>query len=122
MLLRRALPVARQSLAHSFPIYEMGSKTCDAHGRGGGVGRTLGVGKRRGVDVGLGVGDIVTMGVAVGVAVLVAVGVNVGVFVAVRVGVGATVAVYVGVAGPKSVMKPLVVTAGGLPELNRKLG
>src|SRR5438093_7322720 len=26
MLLRRALPVARQSLAHPFPIYEMGSK------------------------------------------------------------------------------------------------
>ena len=26
MLLRRALPAARQSLAHSFPIYEMGSK------------------------------------------------------------------------------------------------
>ena len=25
MLLRRALPDARQSLAHSFPIYEMGS-------------------------------------------------------------------------------------------------
>ena len=25
MLLRRALPAARQSLAHSFPIYEMGS-------------------------------------------------------------------------------------------------
>src|SRR5213079_3728041 len=25
MLLRRALPVARQSLAHPFPIYEMGS-------------------------------------------------------------------------------------------------
>jgi hypothetical protein len=27
MLLRRALPVACQSLAHSFPIYEMGSNT-----------------------------------------------------------------------------------------------
>jgi hypothetical protein len=27
MLLRRALPAARQSLAHSFPIYEMGSST-----------------------------------------------------------------------------------------------
>src|SRR6516165_11207238 len=26
MLLRRALPAARQSLAHSFPLYEMGSK------------------------------------------------------------------------------------------------
>ena len=26
MLLRRALPAARQSLAHSFPIYEMGSR------------------------------------------------------------------------------------------------
>jgi len=26
MLPRRALPAARQSLAHSFPIYEMGSK------------------------------------------------------------------------------------------------
>ncbi len=26
MLLRRALPAARQSLAHSFPISEMGSK------------------------------------------------------------------------------------------------
>jgi hypothetical protein len=26
MLLRRALPAARQSLAHSFPICEMGSK------------------------------------------------------------------------------------------------
>src|SRR5947208_664104 len=26
MLLRRALPAARQSLAHSFPIFEMGSK------------------------------------------------------------------------------------------------
>jgi len=25
MLLRRALPATRQSLAHSFPIYEMGS-------------------------------------------------------------------------------------------------
>jgi hypothetical protein len=25
MLLRRALPAARQSLAHSFPFYEMGS-------------------------------------------------------------------------------------------------
>jgi hypothetical protein len=25
MLLRRALPAARQSLAHTFPIYEMGS-------------------------------------------------------------------------------------------------
>ena len=25
MLLRRALPAARQNLAHSFPIYEMGS-------------------------------------------------------------------------------------------------
>jgi hypothetical protein len=27
MLLRRALPAARQSTAHPFPIYEMGSKT-----------------------------------------------------------------------------------------------
>ena len=26
MFLRRALPAARQSLAHPFPIYEMGSK------------------------------------------------------------------------------------------------
>src|SRR6266404_4310016 len=26
MLLRRALPAARQNLAHPFPIYEMGSK------------------------------------------------------------------------------------------------
>jgi hypothetical protein len=27
MLLRRALPEARLSLAHPFPIYEMGSRT-----------------------------------------------------------------------------------------------
>ena len=27
MLLRRALPAARQSLAHRFPIYEMGSSS-----------------------------------------------------------------------------------------------
>jgi len=26
MLLRRALPATRQSLAHSFPVYEMGSR------------------------------------------------------------------------------------------------
>ena len=29
MLLRRALPAARQSLAHPFPIYEMGSSVDD---------------------------------------------------------------------------------------------
>jgi hypothetical protein len=28
MLLRRALPAARQNLAHSFRIYEMGSNVC----------------------------------------------------------------------------------------------
>ena len=114
MLLRRALPGAPQSLAHSFPIYEMGSKTCDAHGRGGGVGRTLGVGKRRGVDVGLGVGDIVTMGVAVGVAVLVAVGVGLGVAVTVAVAVAVAVAVGVGVEEAKS--------AQYLPPVFRPLG
>jgi hypothetical protein len=31
MLLRRALPAARQNLAHSFPIYEMGSKPDHVH-------------------------------------------------------------------------------------------
>jgi hypothetical protein len=29
MLLRRALPAARQSLAHPFPTYEMGSRVDD---------------------------------------------------------------------------------------------
>ena len=29
MLLRHALPAARQSLAHPFPIYEMGSKALE---------------------------------------------------------------------------------------------
>ena len=33
MLLRRALPAARQSLAHPFPIYEMGSRVFCVSGR-----------------------------------------------------------------------------------------
>jgi len=33
MLLRRALPAARQNLAHSFPIYEMGSKPASGQQR-----------------------------------------------------------------------------------------
>jgi len=32
MLLRRALPAARQSLAHSSPIYEMGSTSRGTRG------------------------------------------------------------------------------------------
>ena len=75
------------------------------YGRGGGVGRGLGVVWGLGVGVGLGVavgdGVDVAVGVAVGVAVAVAVGVAVavavGVAVAVAVGVAVAVAVGVGV-------------------------
>jgi hypothetical protein len=53
--------------------------TESAYGRGGGVGRTLGLGPDLGVGVGLGVKVGVGVGVALGIAVAVAVGVGVGV-------------------------------------------
>lgn len=65
----------------------------DSYGRGGGVGRglgvscALGVGEGLAVDVAVGLGDRLAVGVAVAVAV--AVGVGVGVAVDVGVGVGA---------------------------------
>ncbi|TMJ80107.1 MAG: hypothetical protein E6G79_19440 [Alphaproteobacteria bacterium] len=71
----------------------------DAIGRGGGVGRCLGVIPGLAVGVGLAVAVGVAVGVALGVLVdaAVAVGVNVGVTVAVAVGVAVNVAVAVGV-------------------------
>jgi hypothetical protein len=67
--------------------------TDKSYGRGGGVGRPLGVPCGLGVGVGLGV----VVGVGVGVNVAVAVAVAVGVGVAVEVGVAVAVAVAVGV-------------------------
>jgi len=75
----------------------------DSYGRGGGVGRGLGVsaglgvGEGLAVDVAVGLGDRLAVGVAVAVALAVAVGVAVGVIVAVAVGVAVAVAVGVGV-------------------------
>lgn len=82
-------------------------ETCDAHGRGGGVGRTLGVGKRRGVEVGLGVGLGVGDTVIVGVAVLVAVGVGRGVAVTVAVAVAVAVGVAVEEANSAQYLPPV---------------
>ena len=71
------------------------------YGRGGGVGRPLGVSPVLGVGVGLavevGVGVTVAVAVTLAVAVAVGVGVNVAVAVAVAVGVCAAVGVAVGV-------------------------
>jgi hypothetical protein len=103
------------------------------HGRGCGVGRSLGIGFGRGV----GVGRTVAVGVGVGVAVGVTVGVRVGVGVGLVAGVVVAVAVgvAVGVAsdptgartlteiGEPVLKNPMfaVVSAGGPLESNRKL-
>ena len=70
--------------------YAQGDSFCRRYrvGRGGGVGRTLGLGPDLGVGVGLGVKVGVAVGVELGVAVAVAVAVAVGVPVAVAVAVG----------------------------------
>jgi hypothetical protein len=66
-----------------------------SYGRGGGVGRDLGVTFGRAVGVAMAVGVGVAVGVALGVIVDVAVAVAVGVAVAVAVATGVTVAVGV---------------------------
>ena len=75
----------------------------DSYGRGGGVGRGLGVscglcvGEGVAVDVAVGVGDRLAVGVAVAVALVIGVGVAVAVDVAVAVALDVAVAVGVGV-------------------------
>ena len=82
------------------------------YGRGGGVGRTLGLGPDLGVGVGLGVKVGVIVGVAVGVAVGVVLGVVVGVAVGVVVEVALGVAVAVGVGVDVAVAVAVAVAVG----------
>jgi hypothetical protein len=97
------IPAGRSERFLKADISDVGyssSLIASRYGRGGLVGRGLGVGEHlpvHGVDVGVGVG--VAVGVAVDVAVGVTVAVAVGVAVAVAVGVtlGVTVGVAVGV-------------------------
>jgi hypothetical protein len=101
--------------------------TTAPHGRGCGVGRSLGIGVGRGVEVGVGVG--LTVGVGVGLTV------GVGVGVGVMDGVGVAEGVAVGVAsdmkgagtstvtGEPVLKKPMVAVpgTGAALESNRKL-
>jgi hypothetical protein len=94
------------------------------HGRGCGVGRTLGGGLGRGV----GVGRIVAVGVAVGVDVGVGLGGGVTVAVAVGVGVGVPPPPWLGAwietgSGPPVLKKkiPAALPSGGVSASNQKL-
>ena len=103
----------------------------DSYGRGGGVGRGLGVsaglgvGEGLAVDVAVGLGDRLAVGVAVAVALAVAVGVAVGVIVAVAVGVAVAVAVGVGVgctSNDPTSMRPLNTRTNPGPRWSKKGG
>ncbi len=113
-----------------------GSLVTGPYGRGGGLGRILGVtfGLAVGVGLAVAVGVAVGVVVVVAVAVTVAVGVAVGVCVAVAVAVGVAVGVTVGVCwstgawtttvmGDPVLKKPIVAyqSVGGRSASNRKL-